>query len=338
MDGTDATSPSPAQAEAGRPRSESAPNREIPIEPPPCGAARPPAPPGARMTSTGLPTRVPRQHASEKELMEAFVRSWESTSPETLAVDTGARRPSGDAASQAGEPRPQQPPEPLQPPTPPQPPKPPEPPAPPEPAKPPTPHEPPPTPQPPVPQPPPPRPGPTPPPRPPGPTPPPEPVPSPPVPVPPFPPGPPVPNPPPAPFPVPAPPVPPTPAGMAGVYRGGRYGHTSSEHGHTWAQPTATAAPIRPPVRRAGGTVYRGRTGIPARTNPAVTSRTCGSLLGFVTSAGQSIKIPPMPRRARLIKLLAIGLGSTAFVLAIAFIVATLAGDFIRGLVDTFLK
>jgi hypothetical protein len=118
-----------------------------------------------------------------------------------------------------------------------------------------------------------------------------------------------------------------TPTHTPGVYRGG-----------TYAAAVPAVGPARPALPRTGGTVYGGATGLPTSANPDAPINRSGSLTGLILSRGQSVRIQPRERRSRLTKVLAVGFGAIIFVGAIAVVVATLAGDFIRGLVAALVR
>lgn len=76
---------------------------------------------------------------------------------------------------------------------------------------------------------------------------------------------------------------------------------------------------------------------MPTSANPEAPIELSGSLTGLILSRGQSSQIKKSERRSRLIKIVSIGLGGIVFVVAIGLIVATLAGDFIRQLLNALL-
>jgi hypothetical protein len=78
-------------------------------------------------------------------------------------------------------------------------------------------------------------------------------------------------------------------------------------------------------------------SGLPTSANSEAPLELSGSLTGHILAHGRSATIQPKERRSRLRKVLFVGLGAITFVTAIALIVATLAGDFLRALFGALL-
>jgi hypothetical protein len=288
-----------------------------------------------RFTPAGLPTRRPRTVQDDAMALDAFTRSWEAASDDSLVADPSLLKPFAFTPPKPA-------PAPSRPPTiddfirgttlgrnsavaaePPPPPGPPEPPEPPSPG--------------PLPSPTPVPPGPAPDPNPPEPIPP-RPTPEP---VPPGPPVPPVPTPDPVPTPAPTPPLPspnPGPTGPVpppptvreqlppGVYRG------SGAPDPVTVVAQAPQSRI-PATRRPTGTVYGGQTGVPTSANADAPIDRSGSLTGQILARGRSAHDQRRQgRRTRLRSALFFTAGIVMFMSAIAVIVYVLAGDFIRQL------
>jgi len=335
-DPTNVMTVSPTSAASSLPASSSpaspSPGSSSPASSSPAADAEAP-----RFTPAGLPTRRPRAVEDDAAALDAFTRSWEAASDDSLAADASLLRPFAFTPPKPA-------PTPTRPPTiddfirgttlgrnsaaaaePPLPPGPPEPPEPPSPG--------------PLPSPTPVPPGPAPDPTPPEPVPP-RPTPEP---VPPGPPVPPVPTPDPIPTPRPTPPLPspnPTPPGPVppppslgaalppGVYRGG----TAQEPVTVVAQAPQSRIPA---TRRPTGTVYGGQTGLPTSANADAPIDRSGSLTGQILARGRSAQDQRRrTRRTRLRGALFFTAGIVVFMGAIAVIVYVLAGDFIRSLFD----
>ena len=74
--------------------------------------------------------------------------------------------------------------------------------------------------------------------------------------------------------------------------------------------------------------------GLPTTSNADAPIELSGSLTGLILSRGRPSELQPKERRSRFTKVVLILVCVLAFVGIISVIVATLAGDFIRALID----
>jgi hypothetical protein len=120
-------------------------------------------------------------------------------------------------------------------------------------------------------------------------------------------------------------------------------GQTSPAHGTVYPTaprtrpplpPTVTGGVARLPTR---GTVYGGQTSQPTSGNADGPTDSSGSLTGLIMSRGQPAR--PEPRqRSRLLTVLITTASVLVFIAGLGLVVYVLAGDFLRGLVDTLIR